>query len=327
MIRIVTDSTASLPRELTESRNIDVLSLFVRFDGTDYEEATLDVDDFYGKIDQMIDNPPKSSQPSAATVQEYFEDVAKSGDVVIGVFMSSAMSGTFEGAVRAATAVGVSRPSFQYVLIDSLSNCFDEGFAVLAAADARDEGASLYQCALAAADAVGRSRFLFAPESLSYLRAGGRIGSAAALIGNLVKLTPVLTVVDGGTSTFAKVRTQKKAADRILQQLEEDMHDSPLIDAVVHYIGDSAPAEKWAREKVEPLIGHEVRVLPASPVIGAHVGPSYGIAYVCEKPLKGKLEKKTPEMVKSLAVKVMRPYGYALVKAKKVADFVKLIKR
>ena len=68
----------------------------------------------------------------------------------------------------------------------------------------------------------------------------------------------------------------------------------------VHYIGSAAPAIKWAREAIEPVVGHAVEVLPVSPVIGVHVGPAVGIAYECERPVPGKLTAPTSELVFSL---------------------------
>ncbi|MFQ9742897.1 MAG: DegV family protein, partial [Slackia sp.] len=84
-------------------------------------------------------------------------------------------------------------------------------------------------------------------------------------------------------------RTQKKAVAALFETFKSDVEKHGLKDAVVHYIGSSEDAEKWAREKVEPYLGRPVRVLPVSPVVGLHVGPAMGIAYECERPLEGKL--------------------------------------
>ena len=94
---------------------------------------------------------------------------------------------------------------------------------------------------------------------------------------------------DGKATTFAKVRTRKKALDKIVATFKKDVEEHGLKNVVVHYIGDKAPAVEWAREVVEPLIGRSVGVLPVSPVIGLHVGPAVGIAYECASALVGKL--------------------------------------
>ena len=85
-------------------------------------------------------------------------------------------------------------------------------------------------------------------RTLTFLQRGGRIGNAAALLGNLIQLSPVLTVSDGKADTFAKVRTRKKALDRIVTEFKKDVEQHGLKHVVVHYIGDKAPAVAWARE-------------------------------------------------------------------------------
>ena len=104
MVKIVTDSVASIPAEVVRARDIEVVSLFVNRDGREYREADMDVDAFYEDIADMIDNPPTSSQPSQHAMETIFEKAAQAADEVLGVFISSKMSGTFEGAVRSARA-------------------------------------------------------------------------------------------------------------------------------------------------------------------------------------------------------------------------------
>lgn len=300
MVKIVTDSVASIPAEVVRNRDIEVVSLYVNREGREYREADMDVAAFYEDIADMIDNPPTSSQPSQHALEEFFGRAAEVGDEVLGIFMSSKMSGTFEGAVRAARAVRERFEQFRCTLVDSTSNCGDEMFAVLDACDARDAGEGLGGCARAATDAVAASRFVFAPESLSFLKAGGRIGGASALLGGLLQISPVLTVADWETSTLAKVRTWKKTLARMADIFKEEIEGFGLKRVVVHYIGSAAPAVKWAREAIEPVVGRAVDVLPVSPVIGVHVGPAVGIAYECECPVPGKLTAPTGELVFSV---------------------------
>lgn len=300
MVKIVTDSVASIPAEVARERGIEVVSLYVNHNGREYVDAEMDVDAFYAGIADMVDNIPTSSQPSQSAFENLFERAAAAGDEVLGVFISAKMSGTFEGAVRAARAVKARHLDFSCSLVDSTTNSFDEAFPVLAAARVRDAGAGLQECVRAVCDAVKSTRFLFAPETLAFLRAGGRIGSAAALLGNLIQLRPVLTVSDEETDTFAKVRTTKRALDRIAAKFKEDAEEHGLKNVVVHYIGDAAPAVAWARDVIEPYVGRTVEVLPVSPVIGTHVGPAVGIAYECRSPLVGKFSGNVGDLVFSL---------------------------
>ena len=158
----------------------------------------------------MADAIPTSSQPSPKKVRDALEKHALAHEEVLGIFISSKMSGTFEGFVHGAQETRKNYPEFTYAAIDSTTNCMEMGFAVIAAAKAAKEGKSLEQCIEAAEESLHCSRFIFAPESLTFLEKGGRIGKAAALIGHLINISPILTVKDGEAGTLAKTRTQKK---------------------------------------------------------------------------------------------------------------------
>lgn len=302
MIKIVTDSVASIPKEEAKRLGLEVVTLYVSHNGQEFADADLDLDEFYAGINEMVDNIPTTSQPSQHVFESIFEKAAKAGDEVLGVFISSKFSGCFDGAIRAARAVQSRNIDFKCILMDSTSNGYDEAWPVYDAVDKRDAGGTLEDCAAAVWSGITCTRWLFTPESLTFLRKGGRIGGAAALLGNAIKLVPILTVIDGAAETFAKVRTRKKALDRIVQKLKEDMSLHGLKRLAVHYIGDKAPALEWARETIVPLVGREVPVLPVSPVLGVHVGPAVGIAYECNTPIEGKLTVPYDESIFAMGV-------------------------
>lgn len=289
MIKLLTDSVASIPAEVANQEGIEVVSLFIHDGETEYVDATMDLAAFYEKLPDMVDNLPTSSQPSQHTLECIFERAAEAGDEILAVFISSKLSGTFDGALRAARAVRARHINFKAAVIDSLSAGYDQAFPVFEAARAIKAGKTLEECAQAVVDAIERTRFLFAPKSLTYLQKGGRIGAAKALLGNLIQLAPVLTVRDGSPIDVAKVRTQKKVLAALFERFKADAESKTLKDVVVHYIGEPSAALAWARDVVQPYVGRAVQVLPVSPVVGLHVGPAVGVAYECERKLEGKV--------------------------------------
>ncbi|MGI6104635.1 MAG: DegV family protein [Raoultibacter sp.] len=297
MIKIVTDSVTSIPPDMLEAKPIQIATLYVNRDGEEYVDQTMDVDAFYSEIYEMADNIPTSSQPSQKYLEESFEKIAKDGDELLGIFLSSGLSGTIEGALRAARAVKERIPSFSFALIDSCSCGFDEAFPVLDAAEFAQTDMSLSECAKKTVERIMATRFLFTPENLTFLHKGGRIGSAATLVGNLVKLSPILTVVEGKVETVAKIRHRKKALERIVTEFKSDIESYGFKHIVVHYIGDKTPALEWAKNTIEPLVERSVRVIPVSPVIGVHVGPAVGISYECERPMPHKFPNNPPQII------------------------------
>lgn len=297
MVCIIADSTASIPADTRSILGIEVLSLVINRGDRSYVEAETDLDAFYQDIYEMVDDIPTSSQPSQKDVRDMLERLAAEGQDVLGIFISSMMSGTFETFVRIAQEVADEHPGFKFAAIDSMTNCMEMGFATIAAARAANEGKTLEECATIAEQSLHSSRFLFTPESLRFLEKGGRIGKAAALIGHIINIAPILTVKDGEAGLLAKARSQKKAMEKIVKALEGDVAAYGLNSLVVHYIGSKEPAEKWAEEVINPLVGFRARVIPASPVIGVHVGPAVGIAYECSRRIQEKYTSISPEIV------------------------------
>jgi DegV family protein with EDD domain len=284
-VRIVTDSTNYLPAAEITRLGIAVVPLHVH-DGDELRpETEVDIDAFYRRLEDMR-TLPTSSQPSPEEIAVAFRAVLNDGDEVLGAFLSSRMSGTVQSAELAAGLVCVERPGASIKVLDTESNCMQEGYAVLSAAEAAAAGASLTECIAAARESMARTRFLFCPKSLEYLRRGGRISGAAKLLGSMLQLTPVLTVDGGVTEVAAKVRTRHRALAEMGSRFRADVDACGLRRAVVHSIADLEAAEQFADEYVAPLVGGDVEVLPIGPVIGLHVGPAVGVVYETEKPLR-----------------------------------------
>jgi DegV family protein with EDD domain len=285
-VSVVTDSVASIPADLLAEYRIDVVSLYVNDGESNREEIGMDVPAFYRRLENMT-TLPTSSQPSVEALVGAFGRAVERGSEVLGVFMSSRMSGTYQTASLAAEMVLRDTPDARIELVDSGSNSMEEGFGVLAGAKAALAGETMERCIDGVAHTLRRTRYLFTPHTLEYLRRGGRIGGASALIGGLLQIKPILTVERGETQTFAKVRTQSRALAEMTRKFSEDVAAYGLAQVIVHYIADRELAERYAAEQIEPIAGAPVRVIPVSPVIGLHVGPAIAVCYETQRDWAG----------------------------------------
>ena len=136
MVRIITDSTSSIPQDIHAELGIEVTSLIINRNGEELVESETDLDAFYKDIYEMADNIPTSSQPPLGKVREVVESIAKTGDEVLGIFISSKLSGTFESFVHTAKEVKNDLPNFRFAAIDSMTTCMEMGWPAIAAAKA-----------------------------------------------------------------------------------------------------------------------------------------------------------------------------------------------
>ena len=277
-IKIVTDSTSYISDEYIKKYDIKLVSLNVIINGVSSREVDIENEVFYEEI-RNSKEIPKSSQPIPEEMLNTFREIVEDGDSIVGIFLSSKMSGTYSNANMIKDMILEDYPDAEIHILDSKTNCMQMGFAVIEAARTASEGKSINEVINAANHVINNSRFLFTPETLEYLKKGGRIGGAAALFGNVLQIKPILTVVNGETSVFKKVRTRKKAIEEIVKTVLEEIESKGLGDIVVHHINCQEDGLKLAKA-LENKLGKKVEIQSIGPVIGVHVGPgSIGIAY------------------------------------------------
>ena len=277
-IKIVTDSTSYISDEYIKKYDIKLVSLNVIINGVSSREVDIENEVFYEEIKNSKEIP-KSSQPIPEEMLNTFREIVEDGDSIVGIFLSSKMSGTYSNANMIKDMILEDYPDAEIHILDSKTNCMQMGFAVIEAARAASEGKSINEVINAANHVINNSRFLFTPETLEYLKKGGRIGGAAALFGNVLQIKPILTVVNGETSVFKKVRTRKKAIEEIVKTVLEEIESKGFGDIVVHHINCQEDGLKLAKA-LENKLGKKVEIQSIGPVIGVHVGPgSIGIAY------------------------------------------------
>ena len=300
MLRILSDSVSTSDYSELRKMGVDVVSLSVNYDGKTCLDVDMDFDDFNAHLASRAENLPTSSQPSIASYEQYFENAAKKGDSVVGIFMSNVLSSSFEGALMAARSVKSKFKDFECRIIDSFCACGPQMASIVEASKKREEGASLEDVALAAKNAVTRSRIMFTPDDLRFLVLGGRLNAVTAKVASRLKIFPIITTVDGGATTLAKIRTKQKADDKMFEVFAEDAKKFGLRYVVVHYAGEKTKELKDFKKRVADFLGEKVKTVSVSPVISVHSGPAIGIAYECEREIEGKFSGKVPQIIYSV---------------------------
>ena len=281
-VKIVTDSTCYLPENLIKEFDICVVSLNVLLNGNSYREVELDNEKFYEEMDKAAEIPT-SSQPGVEEFLGAFRTIAKEGNDIVGIFISSDMSGTYSTAHLIKEMVLEEYPNIKIELIDSRTNCMQMGYQALQGAIAAKRGDDIDTIVKKVKATENTSKFLFVPDSLKYLKKGGRIGGASALLGTILQIKPILTVQDGTTTIFEKVRTRKKAVDVIINKVLVDTKERGLGGVIVHHINCEEEGLQVAR-RLEEALNTEVKVQPIGATIGLHVGPNtIGVAYYTQK--------------------------------------------
>ncbi|MDP5275980.1 DegV family protein [Chengkuizengella axinellae] len=283
-IRVVTDSTSYIPEKIQKQYDITVVPLSVTFEDESFKETDVSSEYFYNKLAKS-NALPTSSQPSVHDLYSIFENLVKQNHDIVAIFISSEMSGAYSTALLASNMILEKHPNASIEIIDSGSTSMQLGFAALAAAKEAAVGNCIRDVVEAAINNMKRSRFIFIPETLEYLKKGGRIGSAKALLSSVLKIKPILTVSDGKTNVIDKIRTKKRAVTKMTNVFYDNIKTFGLGDVIVHHIQNEEEAKSLA-ETIKEIAGKKVQICPIGPVVGTHVGPgAIGITYYTEKEL------------------------------------------
>jgi DegV family protein with EDD domain len=271
---VLTDSTAYLPEGVAERHGIVVVPLQVTMgERTAYEGVDLTPAEFAGWI-AAPGRRATTSQPSPAAFEQAF--AACGSDDIVAVHLSGALSGT-----AAACAAAGARLGRRVEVVDSRQVGMGLGFAALAAASAASSGAPAAAVASAASAAAAATGTLFYVDTLEYLRRGGRIGAAAALVGTALSVKPLLQLADGAIAPLEKVRTASKAIAR-LEDLAVSAAGSAAVSVAVHHLAAADRAEAVAERLRSRLPAvRDLYVSEVGAVVGAHTGPGMLAVVVC----------------------------------------------
>ena len=278
-VAIVTDSTAYIPDDLLKKYNITVTPQIVIWGEESFRDG-VDIlpDQFYKRLESSK-VMPTTSQVSIVAMKTAFEGLVEQGFEVLGIFISTKLSGTMQSAQQALEMLP--KISDKITILDSNSTAMAMGFHVLAAARAAQAGELRPECLKLAEEAQKHTGVLFTVDTLEFLHRGGRIGGAQALMGTMLNIKPILELRDGRIESVEKVRTKSKATERMLELVIDQIAGrTPVRLATLH-----ANAEIEARSlldmasaRLDPI---EQIFACVSPAIGTHAGPgTVGLAFM-----------------------------------------------
>ena len=270
-VAIVTDSTAYLPDDSLKNYHITITPLSVIWgedvyrDGVDHSP-----EEFYKRL-AGSKTLPTTSQVTPGVMQETFKSLLDQGYDVLGIFLSSKISGTYHSAVQALDMLGNAKGKVE--VVDSLWSTMAMGWPVLTAARAADAGESLSECRRITKNACANTGLLFVVETLEFLRRGGRIGGAQALLGTALNLKPILEMREGRIESVERIRTKHKAIQRVVEIAAERIRGRAPIRLAATHANDEPDAAALLDLACTQLNPVETMICPLSPVIGTHVGP------------------------------------------------------
>ena len=271
-VRIVTDSTSDLPREVAEELGITVVPLNVHFDLDTFKDGVdMQADQFYHRL---LTSPalPKTSAPSPGFFADCYKKLTRENQEIVSIHISSKLSGTYEAALTGKQDMAA---NCRIEVIDSKSASMGLGLVAIAAAKAARDGASMDEVIELTRDSINGIHLTAALDTLEFLHKGGRIGKASAWLGSILSIKPIISIAEGEVIPLDRVRTHAKAVARMYQLLEENL---PARELAVVYSTDAQEADKIVTVVKE--ISHQQSVYLArfGPVLGTYVGPdSLGI--------------------------------------------------
>ena len=268
-VAILTDSSAYLPKSLTNELDISVVPLALNWDGkTYYDGVDIQAEEFYTRL-STSSSIPTTSQVTVQQFDDAFGRLLKQGREVLSLNISSGISGTVEFAFQAQKNYA-GKP---LEVVDTRLVSMALGFMVLAAARAAKQGASLAECKAIAADTYGKIGVFFTVDDLKYLNKGGRINTAKRLLGSMMDIKPLMEIKDGKIELVESVKSRKKAIARMLELTEKRINGvTPVRISPFHALAleEALALEASAKERFNPI---ESIITEVSPVVGTHTGP------------------------------------------------------
>ncbi|HEX3304208.1 MAG TPA: DegV family protein [Thermomicrobiales bacterium] len=267
-IALVCDSTADLQDVDLVNLGVDMVPLNVHF-GTELFRDYVDItpSEF---LTRLATTPvmPRTSQPSPAAFQAVYESVAADCDAILVLTLSSKLSGTYQSAVLGAKSANLSTP---VRVLDSLSASIGLGLQVRRARSLIDSGLPIDEIVTTLEAERSQYHLIFFADTLEYLQRGGRIGKASQLVGSILKIKPLLIVVDGEVEPYERTRSRSRAIEGLIEYARQFSTFDQL--AILH--DGTTPEDVTTIEQglADLIAGSNVIVSQYGPIIATHVGP------------------------------------------------------
>ncbi len=282
MIRVVTDSTAYLQKDIIEKYGISVVPLSVEIKGKIYREGVdITDDEFYELLSKGFN--VKTSQPTPNDFLETYKNILSEGDEIVSIHISSKLSGTVNAANAAKALLGTDK----ITVIDSKSASEDLAYKVEKACELANEGKSRDEIEKYIEEYYFRVFGYFLPMDINYLKRGGRINNFQHAVSSVMKLFFIVHLNEGRIDPLQIVRTEKKAKKELMNLVKRFSEKLGGIERGGVVFGENKEEGEEYRKEVSEFLGINMRSARIGPVLGAHLGPRFlGIAFVTNKGAK-----------------------------------------
>jgi len=270
MLRIVMDSAGDLPVEWIEEYDIDIIPINVHMgDKVFLEDVNLSTDQFYSWV-KKTGKIPKTAQPSPQQCIDFYQKIARPGDVIISIHLTSKLSGTYESAVLAAREL--KDEPYQIIPFDTLAGTGIQGYMCREVREMDRKGASIAQIIKRLEQIRDKTQVILTVDTLEFAQKSGRVQMLEAILASVLNIKPIITLKEGTLAVANKVRTRKASLDFIIQEMVRRMGGKVVNAAVIH-AHDLVTALEISNRVEEFLNIKNIFVEELSIAIATHLGP------------------------------------------------------
>jgi fatty acid kinase fatty acid binding subunit len=278
-VRIVTDSLSDIPDEIAQELDIIRVPCYIHFGEESYRDRVdMQPSEFYKKL-QTSTIIPSTSQASPGTFLDIFSELSDKTNQIYSIHSVKTLTGMYNSARLATEALLSTDPlGMQIEVVDSKATSMGLGWLAIYAARAARYGYALDEIKELIDDVIPRTHCIAMLDTLDYAVRGGRLGKGSALIGGLLNVKPIISLVSGEVLLVEKIRTQKRAVERIADIV---LGSGPIQEMAIIHAAAPEMAEALRKHFAETWFEEQIMVCETGPVIGAHTGPgAVGVAWV-----------------------------------------------